>query len=105
MKKLRWRSLQIKLKKITGHRFPQLLGKSRFTTKGDCLVKMFLGITEEPIDPFYIKRGAIGEFLVEHELTKMGVKVNHYDTKEENYDFYYIFIESLKVKTSVTSSL
>lgn len=39
---------QLKLKKITGHRFPQLLGKSRFTTKGDCLVKMFLGIKEDP---------------------------------------------------------
>lgn len=79
---------QIKLKKITGHRFPQLLGKSRFTTKGDCLVKMFLGIKEDPIDPFYIKRGAIGEFLVEYELMRMGVKVNHYDTKEENYDMF-----------------
>ena len=80
---------ELKLKKITGHRFAELSGKDGFKTKGDCLVNMFLNIKEN-VDPYYKLRGEIAEALALTYLRKKYpiVKWTYHTTEGENYDMF-----------------
>ena len=80
---------ELKLKKITGHRFSELSGKDGFKTKGDCLVNMFLNIKEQ-IDPYYKLRGNIAEKIAYNYLCKKypSIKWTLHTTEDENYDMF-----------------
>ncbi len=80
---------ELKLKKITGHRFSELSGKDGFRTKGDCLVNMFLNIKEQ-IDPYYKLRGNIAEKIAHNYLCKKypSIKWRYHTTEGENYDMF-----------------
>lgn len=78
---------KIKDKKITGHSFVQLAGKDTFSSKGDCIVKMFLRVKEQ-IDPYFTVRGDIAERIVEKVLIKKGKNVKRYTPEGEDYDMF-----------------
>lgn len=80
---------EIKLKKITGHRFAELSGKDGWKTKGDCLVNMFLGL-KETIDPYYKLRGEIAEKIAYEYLLKKQPHISWrlHTTEGENYDMF-----------------
>ena len=74
-----------KAKKITGTKFPVLIGKNSFKQKGDQMLELF-GLYKEEVDPYYLKRGDIAEALVNQTFKENGYKTKTWKKKEINYD-------------------
>lgn len=99
---------RIKLKKITGHRFVDLLGLNKFKLIGDALLEICSLIPSDKIDPKWLKRGDFAEKLIKKVYERDGHKCTVYDKKAINYDnFDYqwlgglIDIELLEEKTLI----
>ena len=72
-------------KKITGTKFPVLLGKNPHKKRGDQMLEMF-GLYKEEVNPYFLKRGDIGEALVNQTFKENGYKTKTWKKKEINYD-------------------
>lgn len=75
----------IKHKKITATKLNALIGGSKFSKPGDKVLEM-MGLYSEEIDPFYGKRGAIAEKIVNYYLKKKGKTTKTWDPQSINYD-------------------
>lgn len=74
-----------KAKKITATSFYGLLGGNKFKPKGDYLLSV-LGLLKEPFDPFYTKRGALAESILNLWLQDKGYTTKTWDKYEINFD-------------------
>jgi len=74
-----------KAKKITATSFYGLLGGNKFKPKGDYLLSV-LGLLKEPFDPFYTKRGAIAESVLNLWLQNKGYTTKTWDKYEIKFD-------------------
>ena len=75
----------IKNKKITGTNIYTLMGKNKWTKKGDGLLARF-GLYKEYFDPFYTKRGDIAEKVLNKELQKYGYAIKTWNKYEIHFD-------------------
>ena len=76
---------EAKAKKITGTKFPVLINKNPYKKRGDQMLELF-GLYKEEVDPYYLKRGDIGEALVNQTFKENGYKTKTWKKKEINYD-------------------
>lgn len=72
-------------KKITGTKFPVLLGRNPHKKRGDQMLELF-GLYKEEVNPYFLKRGDIGEALVNQTFKENGYKTKTWKKKEINYD-------------------
>lgn len=75
----------IKIKKITGHSFVDLLGINKFVKRGDALLSLH-GVCSEKVDPKYLRRGDFAEYIAKIYYQREGHVCITYDKKEIGYD-------------------
>ena len=76
----------IKRKKITGTKFPVLLGLNNYKTRGKEVLQLFGLVPNDDVDPFYAIRGEIAEQIAKKVLEERGFICKTWDKKEIEFD-------------------
>lgn len=75
----------LKIKKVTGHSFVDLLGLNKFSKYGDALLTLH-NVVKEKVDPKYLKRGDFAEKIAKLYYEREGHDCVVYNKDEINYD-------------------
>ena len=82
---------ELKCKKITGTKFPVLLGKNPYKRKGEQALELLGILKPDKIDEYYLKRGDEAERIAKMVLESKGFKCITWEKKEVDFDnFKYI---------------